>query len=164
MKVCITCQKDVEGKKAVPIKEDRIIRGIRAMKKALGIAQMNELYVCEDDIKAHQERRRAFERSMLLAAMLAGIIVLLIFVTLVFSGRFEAWAFLAGILLALVVLAFPIFRYAPALEGMPVKPFGKQPAAATPAAQAKPAPAKADVEKIEQKPGAKPRRRKSEVS
>ena len=32
----------------------------------------------------------------------------------------------AGILLALVMLLFPLFRYAPAVEGMQVKPFGKQ--------------------------------------
>ena len=41
MKVCISCEMDVTGKKAYPIKEDRIIKAVRAVKKAFGIAKMN---------------------------------------------------------------------------------------------------------------------------
>jgi hypothetical protein len=126
MKVCISCQKDVSGKMAYPVKWDRFLSIILTIKKALHIAQMNELYVCEDCLQKHQERRAAFERSMMLAGVLAGIIILLILSTLILGGRFDAFAFFAGILLAVVMLLFPLFRYAPALEGMPTKPFGKQ--------------------------------------
>jgi hypothetical protein len=159
MKVCISCQKDVGGRKAVRVKEDRVIRVIRAVKNALRVAQNNELYVCEEDIKAHQERRRGFERSMLLAGILAGVIVLLFIVTLLLSGKLDAWALVSSILLALVILAFPLFRYAPALEGMPVKPFGKQPPAVMPAAAAAPkrAATRLQQERPDQKPKAKTR-------
>jgi hypothetical protein len=153
MKVCITCQKDVEGKNAVRVREDRVIRTIRAIKQAFRVAQMNELYVCQEDVKAHQERRRGFERSMLLAAILAGIIILLLIITSVLSGRFEVYEFFAGILLALVILAFPLFRYAPSLDGMPVKPFGKQTVlVAAPAAAPKVVPTKEEEKEPEDAP------------
>jgi hypothetical protein len=126
MKVCISCQKSVEGRKSYPIKWDRILNTILAIKKALRIAQGNELYVCDDCLQKHQERRSAFERSMVLAGVLAGIIILLILSTIVLGGRFDAFAFFAGVILALVMLLFPLFRYVPALEGMPTKPFAKQ--------------------------------------
>ena len=67
MKVCISCQKDMEGKRAVPVKEDRIIRVIRTIKKTLGIAQMNELFVCEIDLEEHVQRRKSFEKDSRLA-------------------------------------------------------------------------------------------------
>jgi len=148
MKICISCQKDVAGKKAYPVKWDRFLNLILAIKKKLRVAQNNELYVCEDCLQKHQERRSAFERSMMFAAVLSGIIVLLILSTIVLGGKFDAFAFFAGILLALVILLFPLFRYAPALEGMPAKPFGKQfsipfmPKPAVEPALAKPEPVK----------------------
>ena len=117
MKVCISCQKEVEGKKAIPVKEDRIIRVIRAIKRTFGIAQMNELYVCEDDIKKHIERRRAFEKSMLFASVFAGIILVLVIGALLLSGRFDLWAFVSAFIVGAFVLALPIFRYAPGQEG-----------------------------------------------
>lgn len=120
MKVCISCQQDVEGKKAVRVREDRIIRAIRAVKKALKIAQMNELYVCENDIKAHLERRRSFEKTLLLASILAGGIFILLIASMVLSGRFDAWALLSALVIAGFVLSLPIFRYAPALEESPL--------------------------------------------
>jgi hypothetical protein len=82
--------------------------------------------------------------------------------TLFLSGKFDLWSFFAGILLSLVILAFPFFRYVPALEGMPVKPFGKAPATETQKkeGQAKEG-QKAKPEEQPQKP--KPRKKK-EVS
>ena len=120
MKVCITCQQSVEGKKAVPVKEDRVIRAIRAIKKALRIAQMNELYVCEADIKKHLDHRRAFEKMMLFASVLAGLIVVLLIGLLVLSGRFDLWAMFSSLVIAGFVLMLPLFRYAPALEASPL--------------------------------------------
>lgn len=168
MKVCIVCQKDVEGRKAVRVKEDRIIQTIRKVKQALKIAQNNELYVCEEDIKTHQERRRGYERNVLLAAVLAGIIIVLLIFTLIVSGKFNPWTFLAGIVLCLVILAFPFFRYSPALEGMPVKAFGKQAAQPTPmSAVSNPGTAEAGGAKAAAAPvmkQKKTRARKKEVS
>ena len=120
MKVCIACQADVEGKQAVPIKEDRIIRVIRAIKRVFGVAQMNELYVCQADLPKHAERRRSFERTMLFASIFAGIMVLLILysivTTLLGSGHFDLWAPVSAIVVAFFVLTLPLFRYTPAIE------------------------------------------------
>lgn len=166
MKVCIACQKDVEGKKATPIKEDRIIRSIRAIKSFLHMAKNNELYVCEDDLNAQLERRRSFEGTMLLAAILAGIIILLLLFTFVFSGRFDFFAFFSGIVLSLFVLALPLFKYAPAIEGMPVSAFKPRPKnaqakAAAPVPQPAPIPpAPAAAPTAQEAPAQKPKTRK----
>ncbi len=149
---------DVTGKPAVPVKEDRVIRTIRAVKKAFGIAQMNELYVCEADVQKHLDRRRSFEKSMLFASVFSGLIVLILLAALVLSGRFDPFAFVSAIVLALFVLALPLFKYAPALEGMPTGfASGKkaQPAPAPVAVQAPPAAAAQPEEKAE------PKKRKS---
>lgn len=123
MKICIFCEKDVAGKEAVPIKEDQIIRTIRKVKKALHIAQMNELYVCKDDVKKHLERRRSFEWTMLIAAILAGGVILLFILAFIFSGRFDLGSFLMLLVIAAFILIFPLpFKYAPALEGIPSPP------------------------------------------
>ncbi|MDD5171419.1 MAG: hypothetical protein PHF60_00080 [Candidatus ainarchaeum sp.] len=125
MKVCVACQANVENKAAVPIKEDRIIRTIRAIKKFFGVAQMNELYVCEADLPKHMERRRSFERTMLFASIFAGLVIILLLYSIISSGRFDAWAMVSAFVVALFVLALPLFRYTPAVElGMaqPPKP------------------------------------------
>lgn len=120
MKICIACQANVEGKQAVPIKEDRIIRVIRAIKRLFGVAQMNELYVCQTDLPKHAERRRSFERTMLFASIFAGIMVLLIIYSfisaLLGSGRFDLWAPVSAVVVAFFLLSLPLFRYTPAIE------------------------------------------------
>ncbi len=114
MKVCVSCQQDVSAKKAMPVKEDRIIKGIRAAKKLLRIAQMNELFVCEECMQKHLERRRSFEKTVLFASVFAG---------------------------ALFILALPVFKYAPAVEGVSANAFkmAAKPAAAPSATPAQPA-------------------------
>ena len=86
MKICIYTQKSVEGQKAVPIKEDRIIRIIREIKKMVGIAKMNELYVSEPHLEEHKKRRKGFEKQLLFASVLAGLIVVIVLFSLIFSG------------------------------------------------------------------------------
>jgi len=119
MKVCIVCQKDVSGKSAKPIKEDNIIRLIRALKQTFRIAANNELYVCEDDLAVHLQRRRSFERSMILFGVLSAIVVVLLIGTMLLSGRFEIWAVFSALIVGvfILLLAF-VFRYAPAVEGV----------------------------------------------
>ena len=156
MKVCITCQQGVEGKRAVRVKEDRVIRAIRAIKKALRIAQMNELYVCEADIRKHLDHRRSFEKMMLFASVLAGLIVVLLIGLLVLSGRFDLWAMFSSLIIAGFVLSLPLFRYAPALEDSPLvaaaqaaarPPAGAVPPGTPPAGPAPPPPEKAGKKK-----------------
>ncbi|MFH1394057.1 MAG: hypothetical protein ABII71_03315 [Candidatus Micrarchaeota archaeon] len=118
MKICIVCQKDVAGTRAVRVKEDRIIGVIRKVKRTLGIAANNELYVSEDCIDKHKERRRAFEKSMLFFGILAVIVVLLMLSTIVMSGRFDIGIILSAFLIGGFILLFAlIFKYTPALEG-----------------------------------------------
>lgn len=117
MKVCVSCQKDVEGKPARKIREDRIIRGIRAIKRALRVAQNNELYVCTDCMPSHTERRKSFEKSMLFASVFAGLILIVLIGAFILSGRFDAWAFVSAFVVAGFILALPIFKYTPAVEG-----------------------------------------------
>jgi hypothetical protein len=106
----------MSGKSAIPIREDRIIRTIRAIKKRFGVAQMNELFVCEADLPKHMERRRSFERTMLFASIFAGLVVILLLYSIISSGRFDAWAIVSAFVVALFVLALPLFRYTPAVE------------------------------------------------
>jgi len=117
MKVCIVCQKDVEGKSAVAIKEDLIIRTIRAIKQFFHIATNNELYVCEDDIPVHEQKRKSFERSLLFFGVLGAVVVLLLIGNLFLSGNFDPLAILSAFIIGAFVLLFAlVFKYAPALE------------------------------------------------
>lgn len=116
MKVCISCQKPIEGTRAVRVKEDRIIRTIRTIKKFLGIAQMNELYVSEEHLEEHLKRRRSFEKSMLFASVFSGLIIIVVVVALLLSGRFDLWAIFSALIIGVFILALPLFKYAPAVE------------------------------------------------
>lgn len=116
MKICIICQATVDAKTSIPIKEDRIIRIIRTIKKTLRIAQMNELYICKNDLQKHSERRKSFEKSVMFASVMAGIILVVSILSVVLSGRFELWGIVSGVLLAGIIMLLPIFKYIPAIE------------------------------------------------
>ena len=122
MKVCISCQADVSSKTAYPIKEDRIIKTIRAVKKALGIAQMNELYVCKDCLSKHAQRRKSFEKSMLFASVFAGLVLVILLAAIILSARFDAWAVVSAFIVAGFIVVLPVFKYAPAVEAPPEAP------------------------------------------
>jgi hypothetical protein len=127
MKICIVCQKDMEGKPTVPVRDDAIIRSIRKVKQSLNMAQNNELCVCEDDVPAHEKRRKEFERSLVLFGVLAAMVVILLVATLLLSGRFDIVAFLSAVLIGVFILLFAIvFKYAPALD-RPDEARGKKP-------------------------------------
>ncbi len=151
MKVCVTCQADVGGKRAFPVREDRVIGAIRAAKRALGVAQNNQLFVCEACLPKHMERRRSFEKTLLFAAVLAGIMLLVIVISPLLYGRFEAAAIFSGIVVACLIVAMPVlFKYVPAVEGVsasarapaaaPQTPPRQPPPAAVPAGKAEGAP------------------------
>ncbi|VVC04610.1 Uncharacterised protein [Candidatus Bilamarchaeum dharawalense] len=120
-KVCIMCQANVDGKPgAVAIREDRIITTIRTIKKKLGIAQMNQLYVCQTDLQKHSERRKSFEKSMMIATVLAGVILVIMILAIILSGRLDAWAIVSAFILAGFVIILPVFKYTPATVNMSV--------------------------------------------
>ncbi|MBU0527673.1 MAG: hypothetical protein ABH983_04470 [Candidatus Micrarchaeota archaeon] len=140
MKICIYTQKTVEGEKAIPIKEDRIIHGIRAIKKIFGVAQNNELFVSEAYLQEHTKRRKSFEKSMLFASVLAGLVFIAVLYSIVSTGRFEGLAILSAFVIGGFILSLPLFKYSPGLSGDTPKLIGaSSPAKATkPNAAAKP--------------------------
>ncbi|MGV8085135.1 MAG: hypothetical protein ACP5N9_02675 [Candidatus Bilamarchaeum sp.] len=116
MKVCVVCEAALEGKKAYPIKEDNIIRAFRKIKKAFNVAKMNELYVCEDDFKKHQQRRKSFENGLLLSSVLAGLLFVVVLGLSLFSGRFDLWSLFSAIVISIFIICLPLFKYVPAVE------------------------------------------------
>jgi hypothetical protein len=145
MKICIYTQKSVEGQRAIRVHDDRVIRTIRTIKKAFGIAQMNELYVSVSHLEEHKKRRSSFEKSLLFASVFAGLIVVVVLFSLIFSGRFDLWAIISAFIIAGFVLSLPLFKYSPALvPGEPVLVGAKAapkpaPTASVPAAAPEPA-------------------------
>ncbi|NYZ77005.1 hypothetical protein H0O02_01675 [Candidatus Micrarchaeota archaeon] len=118
MKVCVDCQKEISGKKAVRVREDRVIVSIRWLKRLFKVSKENELYVCEEDMKKHAERRKSFEKSMMIFAVLAAMIFLLLLASIVISGRVEFWTILSAIAIVLLLLFFSLlFKYVPGVEG-----------------------------------------------
>jgi hypothetical protein len=119
MKVCVDCQKGVAGRKAVKVREDKTIRALRKIKRTLRIAKGNELYVCEDCLDKHLERRKSFEKTMLIFSAVAALIIVLLLVTILFSGRFEIWTVLSAIFIGVFLFLFSvIFKYVPAVESV----------------------------------------------
>jgi hypothetical protein len=168
MRICIYTQKSVEGQLAIPVRDDRVIKTIRAVKKFFGIAQMNELYVSVPHLEEHKKRRRSFEKSLLFASVFAGLIIVVVLFSLFFSGRFDLWAIASAFIISGFVLALPLFKYSPALEAVDPKVVGKvplQPKApaqqAVPPAAAKPAaPAEPKAAKKPKKKAKKPAKKK----
>lgn len=116
MKVCITCEKEITDSDCLKVKEDVIIRTIRSIKQKIGKAKMNELYVCKADEQKHTERRKSFEKRMLFAALISGIVLILLFISLILSGRFEPFAIISGLFISIMIPGFALFSYAPAVE------------------------------------------------
>jgi hypothetical protein len=117
MKVCISCEADVAGKKAFPVRDDRVIKVVREAKKLLRIAKMNELYVCESCLPKHRERRQKFERNMLFAIVLGALIIVVMLAMTVLSGTLNLWAVVTSIIMGAFVMLLPVlFSYAPAVE------------------------------------------------
>jgi fatty acid desaturase len=114
-KKCIICQQDIAGGRAAPVKNDLIIETIRKLKKMLGVAQGNELYVCENDFKSHAEKRKKFERNVVIFSTVALLIVLIMIGLPLLAGHFDVVTFLSSIAIgAIIVLLVILFEYTPA--------------------------------------------------
>lgn len=116
-KVCIICNKELSSGKAYRVKEDIIIRTIRKIKNALKIAYNNELFVCENDVKIHDEKRKKFERMLVLYIAFALIVVVLLIAIPLLAGTITIPGIFFSLLLGVILLIVPIiFTYAPARE------------------------------------------------
>jgi energy-converting hydrogenase Eha subunit A len=149
MKICISCETNVEGKKAYKVKEDRIIGTVRRIKKAIGLAKNNELYVCENCLQKHMEKRKSFEKSVLFGTVIAVVILVVLLGMLLLSGRFDIWAIVSTFIISGFVLALPLFKYAPALEGVPPSALMPSPGKTTPPLGPYPGPSPPPAQPVE---------------
>lgn len=117
-KLCMVCEKPVVGMKAVKIKDDAVLIFIRNLKRALRIAQENELYVCEADLKKHQQKREEFQKAAILFSILASIVLVVVLAGALISGTINFVALFASFVIALMIVLFSlIVKYVPATEG-----------------------------------------------
>ena len=116
-KLCILCEKPVEGKRAVKVREDNILKLIRDFKRATNTAKNNELYVCEEDIKKHTERRKNFQKAVLLFGVGAVLVFILALISMVIAGSFNIISFVSALLICGLLIIFAvILRYTPDVE------------------------------------------------
>lgn len=116
-KVCIICEKPVSGLKAVKVKEDAILGFIRSVKRATKTAQENELYVCEADLPKYNQRRNEFQKSIIIATILAALVVVAVAIGAIMSGTINVVAIVAAIFIAGIIFLFSvIIKYVPAVE------------------------------------------------
>lgn len=156
-RVCIICEKEPAGK-AYAVRDDAVIKAIRAVKRKLGVARNNELYVDEACLPAYREKRKKFEKNMVFYIAIGAVIFILVNGFQIAYGRFSLITFLASAVLALMIAAMAVLNYAtPPLESMEaaMKEPAAAPAPAAPAQKAaaakevpapKPAPAKPAAE------------------
>ena len=106
---CIVCQKTKPG---FEVSEDPVIRVIRRLKRAVGIAQNNRLVVCPSCAGEHAKRRATFEKRLVRYGALGAIItVLFIFLSPSINS------FLLGLFMTLMLLAFTLTSYWPSIAG-----------------------------------------------
>ncbi|MDD5023014.1 MAG: hypothetical protein PHU63_02495 [Candidatus ainarchaeum sp.] len=118
-KVCIICRGEMkDSKNAVKIKDDQIITSIRKIKEKMNMATKNELYVCNQHKEEHMKRRKSFEKSILLTAILAFVIfVLLSIIPPITTGNINLSSILLGLLIGIMLLLLNGFiKYTPDVE------------------------------------------------
>ncbi|MEW5996651.1 MAG: hypothetical protein AB1657_03585 [Candidatus Micrarchaeota archaeon] len=114
-RVCWICEREVE--EGTPLKTDVVIRFIREMKRKLGILKGNELVVCPEHLAKYAEKRKKFERNLVLYATGAVLIAIgLPILPLLAGAPFQPAAVCFSFLLGAMVLALSILNYVPALE------------------------------------------------
>lgn len=119
--VCIVCKKELDKKNlkdAKPVKEDGVIKGIRAIKNALKIATNAQLYVCKEHLPEQQKRRKEFEKSITITGLLAALVFIgLAAIPLLSKGELNPGSIFAGLLIAvLLVLLGGFLKYTPQVK------------------------------------------------
>lgn len=110
-RICIICEKEPQ-RKAYAVKDDAIISTIRKVKKALGVARNNELFVDEDCLPVYKEKRKKFERNFVFYAAGAVIVFALINGLQLFYGHFSILTFISSLVLALLIVLLSMLNYA----------------------------------------------------
>lgn len=116
-KICMICGKELKEGKAAKVKDDAVIKTIRDLKRRLGIAQNNELYVCEKDLVTHEKKRKKFERDMVIVSTVALLIVLILIGLPLLMGRFDIGTTISAIFIGLIIVfILALFEYTPAVS------------------------------------------------
>jgi hypothetical protein len=106
--ICIVCREEKKGSK---VEDDVYLDTIRKIKNKLNIAKNNTLVVCDDCLPKAKEKRRRFERTLAMWALLAT----LLFVMLVMISP-SLMSVLLGLLAAVVFILFSLVLYFPRVE------------------------------------------------
>ena len=106
--VCVVCHEEKTGH---VVRDDLLIRSIRAVKNFLHIAANNRLVVCKGCVEKHRAKRADFEKKLALYGG-GGLLIIIIF-TLI-SRTLQGFA--VSLLLGLFVAALALFSYHPASE------------------------------------------------
>ncbi len=111
VKICIICEKEPTGN-ACKVRDDAIIKTIRAVKQKLKIAKNNELYVCEDCLPSYKEKRKKFEKNLVFYVAIAAVIFIIINGFQLINGKFSIVLFFISLFLGLMISALAILNYA----------------------------------------------------
>lgn len=110
-KVCIICGKEKDG---TPIKDDIVIRTIRKIKGALRLATNNTLVVCRECTDDYAKKRAKFEKTLVQYVVVAAILLVLILVLPLLSGKlFSLESLIFGILIGIFIIALSLIGYMP---------------------------------------------------
>ncbi|VVB97969.1 Uncharacterised protein [uncultured archaeon] len=112
-KVCIICEKEIQpGSDYYRVRDDAIIKAIRAVKQRLGVAKNNELCVDQGCLPKYRERRKKFEKNIIFYVALGVIVFVLINGLQLMAGAFSIVAFIASLFLAVLIAGLAILNYA----------------------------------------------------
>ena len=107
--VCIVCKGEKKGDR---VEDDIYIETMRKIKNRLNIATNNTLVVCNDCMQKAEEKRRRFERTL----MVWGILATLIFVMFVLMSPTLLSIFLSLVAIAFFMLVAFLTSYFPKVE------------------------------------------------
>lgn len=110
-KVCIVCEKEMEG---YPVEDDAVIHAIRKIKRKFNVAKNNELVVCENCLPEHKKKREKFEKNLVMHVVIAAVVLIIFFFVSIFSpsGISLSGIFL-GMVLAALVVGMSVFNHWP---------------------------------------------------
>ncbi len=110
-KICIVCEKEMEGYR---VEDDAVIHAIRGIKQKLNVAKNNELVVCVPCLPEHKKKREKFEKNLVMHVVIAAVVLIIFFFVSVFSpsGISLSGIFL-GVVLAALVVGMSVFNHWP---------------------------------------------------
>jgi len=111
-KYCVVCFKEKDGYK---VYDDFVIRTIRGIKQKLGIAKNNSLVVCKDCFEEHRKKRKAYEKTLIIHIVLAGVVLVAFVLLPILTSGFSITAIALGIFLAALIVGMAVFSHHPKL-------------------------------------------------